>query len=62
MAQRVNLVPNNVSGSGIGSTLGTEAKRWDTLHARTGSIDVIPMNAAGYGSLVKDINTTITIN
>ena len=28
----------------------------------TGSIDVIPMNAAGYGSLVKDINTTITIN
>jgi len=28
----------------------------------TGSIDVIPMNAAGYGSLVNDINTTITIN
>jgi len=28
----------------------------------TGSIDIIPMNAAGYGSLVNDINTTITIN
>ena len=28
----------------------------------TGSIDVIALNAAGYGSLVKDINTTITIN
>ena len=28
----------------------------------TGSIDILPMNAAGYGSLVKDINTTITIN
>ena len=27
----------------------------------SGSIDVIPMNAAGYGSLVKDLNTTITI-
>ena len=28
----------------------------------TGSIDIIAMNAAGYGSLVNDINTTITIN
>ena len=28
----------------------------------TGSIDIIPMNAAGYGSLVNDIGTTITIN
>ena len=28
----------------------------------TGSIDVIALNAAGYGSLVRDINTTITIN
>ena len=28
----------------------------------TGTIDVIALNAAGYGSLVKDINTTITIN
>ena len=28
----------------------------------TGSIDIIPINAAGYGSLVNDINTTITIN
>ena len=28
----------------------------------TGSIDIIPMNAAGYGSLVNDISTTITIN
>ena len=28
----------------------------------TGSIDILPMNAAGYGSLVKDIGTTITIN
>jgi hypothetical protein len=28
----------------------------------TGSIDIIPMNAAGYGTLVNDISTTITIN
>ena len=28
----------------------------------TGSIDIIPMNAAGYGSLVNDITATITIN
>ena len=28
----------------------------------TGSIDILPMNAAGYGSLVTDIGTTITIN
>ena len=28
----------------------------------TGSIDILPMNAAGKGSLVSDINTTITIN
>ena len=28
----------------------------------TGSIDIIPINAAGYGSLVNDIGTTITIN
>ena len=28
----------------------------------TGSIDILPMNAAGYGSLVNDIGTTITIN
>lgn len=28
----------------------------------TGSIDVIALNAAGYGSLVQDIDTTITIN
>ena len=28
----------------------------------TGTIDVIALNAAGYGSLVKDIHTTITIN
>jgi len=28
----------------------------------TGSIDIIPINAAGYGSLVNDISTTITIN
>jgi len=28
----------------------------------TGSIDIIPMNAAGYGSLMQDISTTITIN
>ena len=28
----------------------------------TGSIDVIALNAAGYGGLVKDTNTTITIN
>tara|TARA_R100000008_G_C3528057_1_gene137681 strand:+ start:169 stop:639 length:471 start_codon:yes stop_codon:yes gene_type:complete len=28
----------------------------------TGSIDIIPMNVAGYGSIVRDINTTITID
>ena len=28
----------------------------------TGTIDILPMNAAGKGSLVSDINTTITIN
>ena len=28
----------------------------------TGSVDIILMNAAGYGSLVNDIGTTITIN
>ena len=28
----------------------------------TGNIDVLLMNAAGYGSMVKDLSTTITIN
>mgnify|MGYP003149999039 CR=1 FL=1 len=28
----------------------------------TGSIDILPMNDAGYGSLVNDIGITITIN
>lgn len=28
----------------------------------TGNIDVILMNAAGYGSMMKDLSTTITIN
>lgn len=32
-----------------------------TLSA-TGNLDILLMNAAGYGSLKKDINTTITVN
>ena len=28
----------------------------------TGSIDILPLNAAGYGSLVEDVGITITIN
>ena len=41
MPTAINLVPNNTGSTGEGSTLGTEAKRWDNIHAGTGSIDVI---------------------
>ena len=30
MPTGINLVPNNTGSSGVGSTLGTEAKRWES--------------------------------
>ena len=41
MPTRVNLVPNNTGSSGVGSTVGTEAKKWNNIYSRTGSIDQI---------------------
>jgi len=41
MPTAINLVPNNTGSAGVGSTLGTEAKKWDNIFAGTGSIDAI---------------------
>jgi len=48
MPTGINLVPNNTGSAGVGSTLGTEAKKWDNIYSTTSSIDVI---SSSMGSL-----------